>query len=113
VNTKEANMRSVLVLLATTALVLALVVGTASGGGKTVTADNYDFKPRAVTIQKGRTVTWKNVQGVHTVTLKNGTYDKTISGDEKVSKRFKRRGTFRYICRFHKVQDMRGKVIVE
>ena len=106
-------MRRVLVLLATTMLAVGFAVGTASGGGKTVTADNYDFKPRRVTIQKGSTVTWKNVQGVHTVTLKNGSFDKVISVDERVSKTFRRNGTFRYICRFHKLQGMRGKVIVE
>jgi plastocyanin len=106
-------MRKLLVLLATTLIALGLVVGIASGRDKTVKADNFDFEPRRVTVQKGDTVTWKNIEGRHTVTLKNGTFDKVISGDEKVAKKFRRRGTFRYICRFHKQQDMRGKVIVE
>jgi plastocyanin len=107
-------MRRILIVATTTAvLALGLAVGSASGVGKTVRADNFSFKPRTVTIQKGSKVTWKNVEGVHTVTLKNGSFDRVISGDDSVSKRFRRRGTFRYICRFHTQQDMRGKVIVE
>ena len=106
-------MRRALVVVTMTTLAIGFAVGHASGGGKTVRAVNFDFKPKSVTVQKGSRVTWKNVEGKHTVTLKNGTFDKVISGDETVSKRFRHRGTFRYICRFHREQGMRGKVIVE
>jgi plastocyanin len=106
-------MRKVLILLAATMLALGLAVGSASGGGRTVKAENFDFKPKTVTIAKGDKVTWKNVEGRHSVTLKNGTFDKVISGDETVSRKFKHSGTFRYYCRFHKALGMRGKVVVE
>lgn len=106
-------MRRVMVLLATTVLALGLAVGHAFGGGKSVKADNFDFEPKRVTIQRGDKVTWKNVEGRHTVTFRKGSFDKTISGDERVSKRFKRKGTFRYFCRFHIAQGMKGKVIVK
>jgi plastocyanin len=106
-------MRKALILLTTTMLALGLAVGSASGGGKTVKAENFDFEAKAVTIQKGDKVTWQNDQGRHSVTLKNGTFDKVISGDQTVSKKFKHSGTFRYYCRFHKSLGMRGKVVVE
>jgi len=106
-------MRKVLILLTTTMVALGLVVGYASGSGRTVKADNFDFEPKTATIEQGERVTWKNVEGTHTVTLKNGTFDKAISGDEKVSRKFQHSGTFRYYCRFHKDQGMRGKVVVE
>ena len=106
-------MKRALAVATATTLALGLLVADASGGGPTIRAVNFDFKPQTVTIQKGDKVTWKGVQGRHTVTLKNGSFDKVISVDERVSKTFRRNGTFRYICRFHKLQGMRGKVIVE
>jgi len=106
-------MRKALILLTTTMLDLGIAVGSASGGGRTVKAEKFDFKPKTVTIQKGDKVTWKAIEGRHSVTLKNGTFDKVISGDKTVSRKFQHSGTFRYYCRFHKAQGMRGKVIVE
>jgi plastocyanin len=107
-------MKRVLVLLAATAvLVLGLAVGTASGGsGKTVKASNFKFSPKTITINKGGRVTWQNVEGTHTVTFKNGSYDKTISGHKSVSRRFTHSGTYRYVCTLHIRQGMKGKVVV-
>jgi plastocyanin len=107
-------MRKALMLLALTSLVLGLaLVGFASGGNRTVKADDFDFEPGRVTIDVGDKVTWRNVEGRHTVTLRNGKYDKVIDGDDKVSRKFRNAGTFRYYCRFHTAQGMKGKVIVE
>lgn len=96
-----------------TLLVLALAVTYASAAGRTVKADDFDFGPKTATIEKGDKVTWRNVEGRHTVTLNNSNYDKVISGDERVSRKFRATGTFRYFCRFHKELGMRGKVVVE
>ena len=105
-------MRKVLILT-TTMVAVGLAVGYASGSGRTVKADNFDFEPKKVTIEEGDKVTWRNVEGKHSVTLKNGTFDKVITGDQTVSKKFKHSGTFRYYCRFHKGLGMRGKVVVQ
>ena len=105
-------MRKVSILLMTTILGLGLAVGSASGGGRSVTAENYDFDAKTITIQKGDKVTWTSIQGRHSVTLKNGTFNKVISNGNSVSRKFKQSGTFRYYCRFHKDMGMRGKVIV-
>jgi plastocyanin len=107
-------MRRALILAVASTLVVALMAGSASGGGgKTVRVTNFDFKPATVTIQKGGRVTWRNIAGRHTVTFRNGSFHRVISGDERVSKTFRRRGTFRYLCRFHRSLGQRGKVVVE
>ena len=101
------------VALAVTLLVV-LTVGVASAGGNRVRATNFNFKPRTITIQKGERVTWKRIEGKHTVTLKNGSFDKVISrAHPRARKRFRHRGTFRYFCRFHRSLGMKGKVVVE
>jgi plastocyanin len=110
---KEEAMRRALGLAVATTLALALVAGSASGVGTTVRVTNFDFKPATVRIQKGGRVTWKNIAGRHTVTFKNGSFHRVLSGDERVTKTFRRRGTFRYVCRFHTALGQRGKVIVE
>jgi plastocyanin len=95
------------------ALSLALVGGSAgASGGPTVTASNFSFTPKTIHINAGQRVTWKDTQGEHTVTFKNSNYDKTIGVGDTVSRRFKKPGTFRYICTFHITQGMKGKVVV-
>jgi plastocyanin len=99
--------------LALLAVVLALSVGVASAGSDPVKASDFRFKPGTITIQKGQTVTWKRVNGRHTVTLKNGSFDKILSkGHPTRSLRLTKRGTFRYFCRFHRSLGMKGKVVI-
>ena len=101
------------VAAAALATTLALIVGVASAGGASVRAVNFSFKPAKITIQKGQKVTWKRIEGRHTVTLKNGSFDKVLSrAHPRASLKFNRRGTFRYFCRFHRSLGMKGKVIV-
>ena len=93
---------------------VALAIGVASAGGAHVRASNFKFKPGTITIQAGQVVSWKRVQGRHTVTLKNGSFDKILSKSHPShSRRFNRRGTFRYYCRFHRSLGMKGKVVVQ
>jgi plastocyanin len=106
-------MRKLSILLFTLLLALGLAVGSANGGARTVKAKNYAFKAKSITIQKGDKVTWKSIQGKHSVTLKNGSFNKVIRNGEGVSLKFNHRGTFRYYCRFHKSLGMRGKVVVQ
>jgi plastocyanin len=93
---------------------LALGVGVAQAGGASVNGSNYSFKPATSTIQKGGKVTWHWVNGRHTVTFVKGSYDKTLNRSNPTrSRTFKRRGTFKYYCRFHRALGMRGKVVVQ
>ena len=109
-------MRRALILAATVTVVVGLTTGTSSGGGggTTVRVTNFDFKPATKTIQRGARVTWRNVEGGHTVTFRDGSFHRRISGNQRVSRTFRRRGTFRYVCRFHvRTFGQRGKVVVE
>jgi plastocyanin len=74
------------------------------------------WNPRKVEIQVGDKVRWKNREGTHSVVMKEGgqDVDSYISGDATVtSRRFKEPGTFRYVCRIHEEEGMKGKVRVE
>jgi len=93
---------------------LGVAALAASAGGSRVRASNFKFKPGTITIQKGQSVTWKRINGRHTVTLKNGSFDKVLSRSHpRRSLRFNSRGTFRYYCRFHRTLGMKGKVVVQ
>jgi plastocyanin len=91
----------------------ALAIGASSAGGSRVKASDFKFRPATITIQRGQTVTWKQVQGRHTVTFKKDSFDKVLSGSHpSISRRFMQRGTYRYYCRFHRRLGMTGKVVV-
>lgn len=103
-------------LVAGVAVAAAAMIGggpAAARGGPTVEADNFDFSPKKVRISPGDKVKWKATAGEHTVTFKGG-FDAVISpgGDATASRKFKKSGTFKYVCRFHTAQGMKGKVIV-
>jgi plastocyanin len=109
-------MRRSLVMATSATILVGLMSGTSNGGGggSTVRVTNFDFKPATKTIQRGDRVTWRNVEGRHTVTFRSGSFDKVISGSQRVSRTFRRRGTFRYVCRFHnRIFGQRGKIVVE
>jgi plastocyanin len=48
------------------------------------------------------------------VTFKDGGLDAAIAanGDAKASRKFKKPGTYKYICRIHTAEHMVGKVVV-
>lgn len=101
-------------LAAAVATTMAVGGGPAGArGGATVGAENFDFSPKTVRVSPGDKVKWKATEGEHTVTFKGG-FDAVISagGDAKASRKFKKSGTFKYVCRFHEAQGMKGKVIV-
>ena len=98
----------------TLAATVVLGAGVAQAGGGTVKASNYTFKPGTITVQKGQKVTWSWVNGRHTVTFVKGTYDKMLNkSNPSRSRTFKRAGTFKYSCRFHRALGMKGKVVVQ
>ena len=76
--------------------------------------ENY-FSPVRVEVALGEKVRWKNREGTHSVVMKTGgqDLDSYISGDASVtSRRFKEAGTYRYWCRIHAEEGMKGKVKV-
>jgi plastocyanin len=103
-------MRRAAVALIAGALTLALAAGSASAAG--VKAENFAFKPRKVRIGEGEKVSWRAVEGSHTVTFAKGSFDKKLEDGDRVSRRFKRAGSYAYLCRFHKRKGMKGRVVV-
>ena len=92
---------------------VGLGAGIANAGGTTVKANNFNFKAKKVTIHKGDKVTWKDVQGKHTVTFRTLNFNKTIKNGDRVSLKFHKKGKFHYYCRFHKSLGMKGTVVVK
>lgn len=64
---------------------------------------SYAFSPKTITIKVGQTVTWKNVSNTqHTATANNFSFDTgPIKSHHQASHKFKKAGTFKYICSFH------------
>ena len=72
----------------------------------TIEIKNYAYAPEKLTVKKGTTITWKNVDLVpHTVTMedkeKEGPNSKLLNKDETYSYTFTETGTFAYYCDPH------------
>lgn len=83
----------------------------------TVTIHDYKFEPETVTVHQGDTVEWKNEDSVlHTATA-DGQAQKPAFDSGSLSTGAKWRyvaetkGTYNYICTFHKF--MKGQLIVQ
>jgi plastocyanin len=82
----------------------------------TVTLTNFTFTPKKVRIKAGGTVTWTVKEGSHTVRADDDSFDSgTLTAGKSFSKKFDKRGTYKYFCTFHGEaggHDMAGTVIV-
>ncbi|HEV2038009.1 MAG TPA: cupredoxin family copper-binding protein [Candidatus Eremiobacteraceae bacterium] len=78
-----------------------------------VTIENYAFKSPSITVARGSTVQWKNLDGdPHTVTAVNGSFDsKGLAHGDTFTFRFTKPGKYAYYCKVHPM--MRGTVIVK
>lgn len=102
-------MNKILPTLATAAAALALAVPSfaATKGVKVV---DDAFSAKTVTIHKGDTVKW-TWKGSHPHNVKFAGFASKVQVKGTYSHRFKKRGTFRYLCTIH--SGMTGKVIVK
>jgi plastocyanin len=98
--------------MTTIAAILALGVATGSASAAKVEVENFDFKPKRAKVDAGEKVRWKGTQGSHTVTFEEGRFDKEIEDGDRVSRKFKKSGTYNYFCSIHKRRGMKGKVVV-
>lgn len=93
--------------------------GAKAPAGPAVTMKDISFKPGAVTVKKGQTVTWTNEDSVgHDVTEESGPGPKFKSGGPggiakgaTFSHKFTQPGTYRYVCTVH--GGMKGSIKVE
>jgi plastocyanin len=81
---------------------------------RTVSIQNFSFKPANITIKRGTRVIWINKDGTqHTATANNATsFDSGILGPgQRFSHTFKRAGKKAYHCEIH--PSMKGSVTVK
>ncbi len=85
---------------------------TQPAAANTVEIKGYAFNPDTITIAKGTTVTWTNMDSVqHTVTgIGNDISSEILSPGQTYNFTFNDTGTFEYQCHIH--TSMKGKVIV-
>ena len=77
-----------------------------------VTIEDMQFKPAALTVKRGDTVTWKNKDLVpHTATAAGKFDSGNIAGNSSWSWKAVAPGEFAYVCTFH--LGMKGSVTVK
>lgn len=77
---------------------------------------DWEFKPAELTIKTGDTVVWGNdEEDKHNVIFEDTAIksSETIKLDGKFSITFDKAGKYKYYCRFHRDNGMRGTIIVE
>ncbi|MBV9331464.1 MAG: cupredoxin family copper-binding protein [Alphaproteobacteria bacterium] len=68
-----------------------------------VVMKNFDFSPMVLTVRKGTTVTWKNLDGEpHTVTSLDGSFRSgALDENDSFSRKFDKAGIYKYLCSIH------------
>ena len=87
--------------------------GTTASGTVEVPIVNQGFKPQALTVPVGTTITWVNLdlEDDHTVTSDTLPFDESLSFGNTFSYTFTEPGIYPYYCVPH--DDMFGRIIVE
>jgi plastocyanin len=101
-------------IAAISALALVLTASTARAATRSVVLRDIAFKPTTVKIHRGDRVRWRWDDGdtPHNVTSRGSTRFKssTTKSTGTYVARFRRRGTYRYVCTIH--PGMAGRVVV-
>lgn len=102
------------------ALALAMLQGGFAAAGepalasrtKTVSIDNFAYRPATLTVSRGTKVAFVNSDGVKHTATRGGSFDTgKIKPGRSATVRFGQRGTFRYHCKIHSF--MKGKIVVQ
>jgi plastocyanin len=105
-------------LLMCAAAVAALALTSSAGAAKTpdvfINGDSpstYKFTPKTFETKRRKTVKWSwDSNGAHNVTIPKLGKSSITGASETYRLKFKRRGTFKYLCTVH---SFRGKVVVK
>ncbi len=100
----------------TAAVIAATIAGAPAHAApvRVVKLQNFEVRPASVQVKRGGIVEWRFLDGVspHNVTSRGRRRFKSSpsqrSGSYRV--RFRRSGTYRYVCTIH--PSMRGRVVV-
>ncbi len=90
-------------------------LGTAPAEAADVVVEvrNYRYAPASLTVNLGDTVTWKVLEGSHTITAADGSFDPPDkSAGETFAFKFDRPGRFAYACQYDRDAGMTGVVQV-
>jgi plastocyanin len=94
------------------AAALAVAAALAASAPHEVKIEGMQFKPAALTVQRGDTVTWRNGDVVpHTATAKGKFDSGNIGAGQSFSRKMDQPGEFDYVCTYH--PGMKGKVTVK
>jgi plastocyanin len=106
--------RKLVSLLAVAALSVGLVLSSvAFGATKKVGVKGLTFAPKTITVKRGTTVKWSwKTGGVPHNVVGKGFKSKTAA-TVSFSKKFTKKGTYKYVCTIHKAQGMTGTVKVK
>ena len=107
------RMRAVGAAVGVGVLVMGVVLLSAAPAlAASVSAVDFKFVPKTITISAGETVTWSNNgQSPHTVT--GATFNSgNLNPGQSFSHTFSAAGTYAYHCQYHQSQGMVGTVIV-
>jgi plastocyanin len=107
--------RQVFIAISLAALAVAIAAQPAAAATARVEVGDYFFKKRSITIDRLDRVRWAWVgRDLHDVTVTRGPrkFHSSTKRRGSYTKRFRKRGTYRYICTVHPI-DMRGKVVVD
>lgn len=85
---------------------------TAAAAGTKVSIAGFAFRPQAITVKAGASITWSNDDASpHPVTFRDGSAGaKSLSPGQTFTRMFDKPGTYDYFCSFHPY--MTGHVIV-
>lgn len=101
----------------TAVTLLSFVALPATALAKTVKVDATDFKfsPKTAKVHARDKVKWTSSEGDHDVTFKKSfgiNFSERINEGESTSFKFTAPGTYKYVCKIHRSQGMKGKVAV-
>jgi plastocyanin len=85
-------------------LVSAIVGATAAPAfAVTIRGSGTRWRPASVDIDRGDRVRWRATSGTHTVRAYGGnwSFSERLREGESVSRRFRRRGSYRFFCSIH------------
>jgi plastocyanin len=117
-------MRRTLKWVPAAALVTTLAMIPAASGANLIrgvsTSNGFRWRPKITSVANGAKVSWKAVNGTHTVTAYKGNWNKntTISQGQTTSFTFNNNGVFKFRCTLHSTlsngvcSGMCGKVVV-
>ena len=106
-------MRKLITLMVVAALAVGLTVSAtvAFAATKKVGVKGLKFTPKTLKVKRGTTVRWSWSGSVpHNVSGKG--FKSKTAGKVTFSKKFTKKGTYRYVCTLHKAAGMTGVIKV-